>query len=100
MAAACRDQRKCVEVLLEAGADVNQVKKNNRHARRGHGTCDDLLLAGGADVNKLERCGPTWYTACYDWSLEEAGANEDTDEYGKTAWTLAAFGHDECASVL
>ena len=71
----------CVNLLVEAGADVNRKGKEGRTALiqaaiNDHHDCVDLLIKAGADVNQL-------------------------DDYNRTALVHAAiYDHDDCVDIL
>ena len=64
MYALLEGQDKCVDTLIQAGADLNIQSKNGQTAlivaaRKGHDECVDILIKGGADVNIQDQIGCT-----------------------------------------
>ena len=52
--------QKCLEMLIQSGADVNMTGEALIEAvREGHVKCVDLLIEAGADVNKQSKDGST-----------------------------------------
>ena len=104
----------CVEVLLQAGANVNIVDSNNETALllavgEGHDICVDKLIKAGADVNK--RTSPLrtvlWDALIGDRAkclgyLVKAGA--DVNLQNAFRWTPLMYaankGLDECLRIL
>ena len=93
MRAACRGQYKCVEVLLQAGADVNSTDETGKTALikaviTDQDQCVNLLIDAGADVNITTKKGNTalMFTAYQNLvSLLGAGADPNvTNIKGET----------------
>ena len=103
----------CVEILVEAGADVN--KKNYysapliNAAKGDHEECVELLLSKGADVNVSERSGCTAVDlaarngneACLNLLIKAGADVNSLKENGFTTLMEAIrFGHTKCVSIL
>ena len=97
-----------IEVLLEAGADVNAKTKDGRTALQLSivtGTSDNLIIKAGADINVSDEDGSTplhWAaktafgTSANLQALIAAGVNEKAkDNRGKTACYYAQKNKDE-----
>ncbi len=105
---------RCVKVLLEAGADVDQADSSGntaliRAAWAGNATSIELLIGAGADVNKADFRGnrPLWITAAYGNTacvelLLDAGADVNLGETWKeTPLQAAVFRcHSQCVKLL
>lgn len=90
----------CVQILLDAGADVNERKSYHNSAlgeacSGGHAGCVKLLLAAGADVNARAVYGKTPMEMAIDQGhmdcvrlLQESG-RVDTSQYGKALESAA-----------
>lgn len=89
---------RCVELLIKAGANVNQRDNMGRTAlyvacRQNHSEC----------IDKLRQFGATWATPAIQRDIDIIKAfitaenvNEIDDEQGRTALIYAAEGIDEC----
>ncbi len=112
MRAVRQGHENCVDLLLEAGADVNagyRCPPLALAAMKGGKDCVDLLLKAGADVNRAEKNGRTPIVTaaingdkdCADLLLK-AGA--DVNQSGKYGWTplVAAVLNKskDCADLL
>ena len=114
MKAASEGDETSVQLLIEAGADVNTQSKWGNiavvdAALEGHDKCVELLIKAGADVNKQDGCSSTalicaagrGHTKCLEL-LVEAGADMNVQkDWGITALIKAArWGHDKCIGLL
>ena len=112
--AAVQGNEECLDLLIQAGADVNWSSCSSTvaivsAAWHGHSKCLDLLLTAGADVNTQDEYGNTplvlaaWngHTVCLE-SLLQAGADVNTHNIeGSTAVYFAASeGHENCLREL
>ena len=112
--AAVHGNEECLDLLIQAGADVNWSSCRSTvaivsAAWHGHSKCLDLLLAAGAEVNTQDEYGNTplvlaaWngHTVCLE-SLLQAGADVNTHNIeGSTAVYFAASeGHENCLREL
>ena len=64
MTAAEKGCDKCLELLIQAGADVNQQNGKGdtaliRAAQNGHDKSVDMLIKSGANMNRQNHCGST-----------------------------------------
>ena len=107
---------KCLQVLLNAGADVNHVNSENKYtplmwaARYGHDECVDLLIKAGADVSigDFHSDNALMLASSYVGNIKsvellmEAGADVNHGNWqGSTALMYAAgSGHEEIATLL
>ena len=108
---------KCLEALLNAGADVNHKNKKNGYTplvwavRNGKDECVDVLIKAGADVNICDSNGDSalMNASVYQRSVRcaelliEAGAdinavNKHT-KYTPLIWAVRN-GHDKCVEKL
>ena len=98
---------KCVELLIQAGADINSRTAYRYTAltfatQNDHDKCVELLVAEGADVNEaLVNAARSGSERCLDL-LVKLGADVNAfDCYGYTAIMAAALnGHNSCVSSL
>ena len=109
-----RKQKECVQMLIEAGANVNAQTYSGISALinssvSGYNVCTDLLLEAGADVNATSKEGYTllMYLAMFGRetclnALLAAGANANIkNNSGSTALIIASlYGHDNCVKSL
>ena len=114
MKAATKGHAKCVELLLEAGADVNMKDKNGDTAlieasNKGHDKCVKLLTEAGADVNIQNNNGFTsvmeaslmGHYKCVELLLEWGADVNMRSTGGDTALVWAGRnGHDKCLELL
>ena len=99
----------CLQLLIKAGANVNDSTALECTALYGHDGCMDILIKAGADVNikdemgytALMHAGQEGYEKCVR-VLIEAGADVNlSDETGYTALIVAAnSGHDGIVKLL
>ena len=106
-------QKECVEMLIQAGANVNAQTDDGisalmKAAANGYKECLNLLLEAGADVNITCKAGCTSlmcsamleHEDCLD-SLITGFFKCDKEKIGSTALTMASTnGHDECVKSL
>ena len=104
----------CLQSLIAAGADVNNVTTIGNSpllsaANKGNVKCVKLLLDVGADVNKANVCGDTPLIRAVGIGnvecvrdLLEAGADVNiVNDFGNCAIFLAAKeGHNDCFDLL
>ena len=99
----------CLQLLIKAGANVNESTALECTALYGHYGCMDILMKAGADVNMKDEMGYTalmhaaqeGYEKCVQ-VLVEAGADVNLpDETGYTALIVAANnGHNGIVRLL
>ena len=113
-AAAYYDHTACIDVLLDAGADIeskDDIGCTAIHgaAWRGHTACIGVLLDRGADIESKQNQGATalhlaacqGHTACIGVLLDRGADIESMDHEGSTALHKAAQqGHIHCIAVL
>ena len=68
MKAAELNKYECLEILINAGADLNKIGQKRDTAlllatRGGHHKCVEMLIKAGADVNQVNRHGITAFAA-------------------------------------
>ena len=90
--AALKGQEKCVEVLIQAGADVNRQNKNGDTAlllasKKRQNSCCKLLIQSGADVNvqNKNREVALWFLMAKEYRkfLFAAGEKEAVRKYNE-----------------
>ena len=105
---------RCLKAAINAGADVNNVNKENRYtplmwaAKYGQYECIEALIEAGADVNKtVSGDSPLWYTSFYTEDtrcvelLLDAGADVNYMNVCGTVLMKAAWsGHKDTVDVL
>ena len=114
MNASDRGHDKCVEYLMQQGADVNLQTTYGWTAlmeatNQGRLSCVRLLIQGGADVNfknKWKRTALMYaadggHTSCLELLLEAGADVNMRDHKGQTAiYYPTEFGYVECVKIL
>ena len=113
--AAENNHPECIELLVQAGADVNLIDNTGSPAlyyaaTNGHDKCVELLTNAGAKVDEKDGYGFTslmaaaanGHNTCVQRLLQsKADFNAENTNTDQTALTLAAFhGHHECLDSL
>ena len=105
---------KCLEALLNTGADMNMVNEGNHYTpliwavRYGHHECVKVLIKAGADVNKTEcRSSPLWFASCFTENprcvklLLEAEADVNKmNSQGRALMQAACSGYKDTVDLL
>ena len=109
LAAAQLGHHKCLQILIQVGADVNSLCEALLVvAQKGHDKCLDLLIKAGANVNKLDKGDQTslmfaaqnGHDKCVKL-LIRAGTDVNKQGMGYTALIAAAqHGHEKCVELL
>ena len=111
---AIHGNEECLDLLIQAGADVNWSSCSSTVAIvsvawHGHSKCLDLLLAVGTDVNTQDEYGNTplvlaaWngHILCMQSLLQEgANVNAHNIEGSTAVYFVASEGHDDCLREL
>ena len=94
----------CVELLVQAGAEVNNEVLHIT-AKRGNDKCLQIFIRAGADVNSIEGAAAVENAAegghdkCLDLLLQ-AGANVNGDKGARALLRTAECGYDKCVNLL